>query len=56
MSILSIFCKIPYRYYEGPSVHQAMLQLYKGVKKKDMDGRQMWRKYKDELNEFQKFV
>jgi hypothetical protein len=42
--------------FGGPSVCQAMLILYKGARKKSLDGGQMWRYYKDQLNELCKFA
>ncbi len=40
----------------GPSVRQAILIPYKGARKKELDGGQMWRYYKDQLNELCKFA
>ena len=33
-----------------------MLCYYKGARKKEMDGGQMWRNYENELNEVKKFA
>ncbi len=42
--------------FGGTSVRQAMLISYKGARKKELDGGQMWRYYKDQLNELRKFT
>jgi hypothetical protein len=44
------------RNFEGPSVRQAMLTVYKGAKKKEFDGGRMWRYYEYQLNELHKFA
>ncbi len=53
---LSIICEIPDENYEGPSVRQTILIAYKGARKKELDGGQMWRYSEDQLNELRKFV
>jgi hypothetical protein len=53
---MNIICEIPNGNFGGPSVCQAMLILYKGARKKELDGGQMWRYYKDQLNELRKFA
>jgi hypothetical protein len=53
---LNDICEILDGNFEGPSVRQAMLTVYKGAKKKELDGGRMWRYYEDQLNELHKFA
>jgi hypothetical protein len=53
---LNIICEILDDNFGGPSVHQAMLIAYKGARKKELDGGQMLRYYKDQLNELHTFA
>lgn len=53
---LSIVQEIPDENFGDSTVRSAMLQSYKGAKKKEMDSARMWRKYEDELNELRKFA
>ncbi len=42
--------------FGGTSVRQAMLIAYKGARKKELNGGQMWRYYEDQLNKLRKSV
>jgi hypothetical protein len=53
---MNIICEIPDGNFGGPSVRQAMLISYKGARQKELDGGQMWRYYKDQLNKLCKFA
>jgi hypothetical protein len=51
---VSIINEIPDKCFEG-DVRQAILQSYKGARKKVLDGSKLWRKYKNEINELRNF-
>ncbi len=55
-SYLSIIQEILEDRFDQASVCPAMLLAYKGTRKKILEGGTLWRKYKSELNEIQKFA
>ena len=53
---MNIIRTIPNSNFESAGICTKMLRYYKGARKKEMDRGQMWRYYKDQLNEVKKFV
>ena len=53
---MSITEEIPDKSFEDVRTRPAMLLVYKGARKKILEGGTLWRKYENELNEVRKFT